>query len=140
MSEQRVDHGRTGGHVSLDQIEVFRVSLELWSAASCRTFAGRHGANVRTGQGSGRRLAATKSVRNKYPKLLGGGRRNIHQLLVLALPPTLASHAVRAQAVALLSSLPRETSACVSSGSVRRRLSLSSSLQLCTASLSLAHV
>ena len=78
MSEQRVDHGRTGGHVSLDQIEVFRVSLELWSAASCRTFAGRHGANVRTGQGSGRRLAATKSVRNKYPKLLGGGRRTTY--------------------------------------------------------------
>ena len=87
----------------------------------------------------GQRPQACKSVRNKYPKLLGGVV-GLHQLLVSALTPTLASHAVRAQAVALLSSLPRETSACVSSGSVRRRLSLSSSLQLCTASLSLAHV
>ena len=48
------------------QIEVFRVSLALWSAASCRTFAGCHGANVRTGQGSCRGLATISNL-NQLP-------------------------------------------------------------------------
>jgi len=74
--EQRVAHGRTWKDTCRGayQIEVFRVSLALWSAASCRTFAGRNVANVRTGQGSGRGIAATKSNRNKWPPIsLGGG-------------------------------------------------------------------
>ena len=73
--EQRVAHGRQWKDTCRGayQIEVFRVSLALWSAASCRTFAGRHGANVRTGQGSGRGLAATKSNRNELPLISLGG-------------------------------------------------------------------
>ena len=55
------------------QIEVFRLSLALWSAASCRTFAGCHGANVRTGQGSCRGLATISNLNQLPLKSLGGG-------------------------------------------------------------------